>query len=86
MGNWFDELKKYPGTMTPDGDSASVYIAKAHKDNAIVNMDIIGIGTAAYDATIKLKIPVHGVNFAASSDLTDKSGKFKFANKRAEVY
>lgn len=85
-GNWFDELKKYPGTMTPDGDSAAIYVAQAHKDNAAVNMDIIGVGTAAYDATIKLGIAVNGVNFAEGSTATDKSGKFKFANLRAEAY
>ena len=84
--NWFDELRKYPGTMTPDGDSAAIYVAQAHKDGAVVNMDIIGVGTAAYDATIKLGIAVNGVNFAEGSELTDKSGKFKFVNKRAEAY
>jgi hypothetical protein len=85
-GNWFDELKKYPGTMTPDGDSAAIYVAQAHKDNAAVNMDIIGVGTAAQDATVRLGIAVNGVNFAEGSTATDKSGKFKFVNLRAEAY
>jgi hypothetical protein len=49
-------------------------------------MDIIGVGTAAHDATVRLGIAVNGVNFAEGSELTDKSGKFKFVNKRAEAY
>ena len=85
-GNWFAELSKYPGIQTPDGQSAAAKVMMVYEMGASVNLDIIGIGTAAYDALIGQKVPVNGVNFAAASSATDKSGKFKLVNKRAEAY
>ncbi len=85
-GNWFSELKKYPGAQTPDGQSAAAFVLKEHVAGTGINLDIIGIGSAAYDALIGHQVPVNGINFAAASLLTDRSGKFKMANKRAEAY
>ena len=84
--NWFDELKKSPGIQTPDGESVAVLVAQEWQPGAGVNLDVIGVGTAAYDATVKYKIPVNGVNNAEASTKTDRSGKFKFINRRAEAY
>lgn len=85
-GNWFAELNKYAGAMTPDGDSAAAFVMKEYESGAGINVDIIGIGSSAYDAIVRYKVPVNGVNFAAASMFTDKSGKFKLVNKRAEAY
>lgn len=85
-GNWFAELLKYPGISTPDGPTAAAKVIQAYEDNAAINLDIIGVGTGAYDALVMQKISVNGINFAASSNATDKSGKFNLVNKRAEAY
>ena len=84
--NWFDELRKYPGTQTPDGQSAAGFVVKEWTVGAGINLDIIGVGTGAYDSLTNLRVPVNGVNFAEASTATDKSRKFKFVNKRAEAY
>lgn len=79
----FDELKKYPGITTPDGQTVAVLVKQAlGNQKPSINVDVIGIGASAYDA-----MPgSYGINFGAKSEATDKSQKFKFANKRAECY
>lgn len=85
-GNWFSELKKYTGVQTPDGKTAAGFVVKEYADGATINLDIIGVGTAAYDACLDNNLFVYGVNFAEASTATDRSRKFKFVNKRAEAY
>lgn len=82
----FDELHKYPGISTPDGQTVSVLVNQAiGAQTPIIGIDVIGVGAAVYDA-VKKTGRANGVNFGAGSDITDKSGKFKFANIRAEAY
>lgn len=86
-GNWFAPLEKYPGHATPDGPTAAGLVALAHEGVAAINLDVIGIGTAVYDALPDgLKELTNGVNFAQSSSATDKSGRFRMVNLRAEYY
>lgn len=84
-GNWFAPLEKYPGRLTPDGPAVATLVVQAHEPGAKVNVDIIGVGTAAYDA-LPSDMPKAGVNFAAGSKSTDKSGKFHLVNLRAAAY
>lgn len=82
----FDELHKYPGASTPDGQTVAVLVKNStggHKP--IIGVDVIGVGASAYDQLLGHG-SVLGVNFGAGSDYTDKSGKFRFANLRAEAY
>lgn len=84
-GNWFAPLKKYPGHMTPDGPSAAAMVATEYEQGANVNVDIIGVGTACFDA-LPTEMNPTGVNFAQASMATDKSGRFRMVNMRAELY
>lgn len=84
-GNWLAPLEKYPGHMTPDGPSAATLVAQAYEPGADVNLDIIGVGGAVYDA-LPPEMEANGVNFAEASKETDKSFKFRLVNKRAEAY
>lgn len=55
-GRYFvDKLFKYPGNKTPDGSSVADLCEDHHQDNADINLDIIGIGTAAYDELVKVR-------------------------------
>lgn len=97
-GNWFDELRCYAGTETPDGDSVAIRIAQALADDAHVSLnedgeneayvylDAIGIGAAAVDSTVKLHARTVGLNVSAPSNYRDKSGLFGMLNIRAEAY
>ena len=84
---WVDELVKAPGEATPDGEIVADMVHAEHRDNAIINIDSIGIGASPYDILDKQKqLPVVGINAAAASSATDKTGQFEFANKRAEMW
>lgn len=85
-GTYFAPLKKYAGKETPDGQSVAglVFVALGNSD-APVMFDVIGVGSSAYDLS-KEAVNAHAVNFAGSSDATDKSGKLGMANLRAECY
>ena len=81
----FDELKKYPGAATPDGQTVALLINQViGKQKPLIGIDVIGVGAAVYDAMKSSR--TIGVNFGAGSTKTDKSGKFRFANIRAEAY
>jgi hypothetical protein len=82
----FDELKKYPGVATPDGQTVALLVTDTiGKQKPVIGVDVIGVGASVYDH-LTGNGQVVGVNFGAGSDKTDKSKKFRFANLRAEVY
>lgn len=83
----FDELKKYPGVSTPDGQTVALLVKNViGEQRPQINVDVIGVGASAYDAIKDTKQRAVGINFGAGSEGTDKSGKFRFANMRAECY
>jgi hypothetical protein len=86
-GERFDDLKKYPGVVTPDGRTVAILANNLIGDSQIiVGVDVIGIGASVYDAMQGNKGGVAGVNFGRGSTKSDRSGKFRFANIRAEAY
>lgn len=87
-GTFFAELDAHPGSSTPDGPGVARIVLLAWMRGAYVNLDVIGIGSSAYDSTVAL-IPrekVRPVNFGGGSDKTDRSGTLKMRNLRAEGY
>jgi hypothetical protein len=87
-GNWFAPLEDHPGSTTPDGPKVAGLVVLAFEPSAYVNLDVIGIGSSAYDSTVAVlpRSKVNPVNFAEGSEKTDRSGKLKMRNKRAEGY
>lgn len=85
-GNWFAPLLKYSGAETPDGPSAAAKVLGAFEAGSQINLDIIGVGSAVYDAVRSQGIKVNAANFAESSSATDRSKKLRMVNKRAEAY
>jgi len=85
-GNWFDPLIKVPGTATPDGPSGAALIAANHRDNAIVIIDVVGIGSSVYDSMIQLGILAQAFNGGAGTDIKDKSNLLSFRNVRSAAY
>lgn len=85
-GNWFDKLQKHPGRTTPDGQSVVALLAILLANGGSSNIDVIGVGASAYDQAQNKEMDVRAVNFANKSRATDKSGKLKFINMRAECY
>lgn len=56
------------------------------KIEAPIFVDVIGVGSSCFDTLISWSLSAVPINFGAGSDATDLSGKFGFANIRAEAY
>lgn len=89
-GKWFGHLKKYPGTQVPDGDAAANLVIKAHQNDAVVYVDVIGIGSSCYDCLKKCNwfktVPINNAESRSIKSLRDKSGRMPFVNVRAASY
>jgi hypothetical protein len=85
-GMWFDELLAYPGTATPDGPAVTGLAIANVRDQAPIHVDIIGVGSSPYDFLRSARQQVIGVNVAEKATGTDKSGRLRFANLRAELW
>lgn len=83
--NWFAELRAFPGSSTPDGPAVAALAVSAREDQAVVNIDVIGVGSSPYDC-LRAGIGDKAVamNGAEGSDKKDKSGQLGFVNQRAE--
>lgn len=93
FGTWFGRLQKYPGRQTVDGPAAAALLAlhlnverTPANAEAVINVDIIGVGGAAYDSIKGLGLDARPINFAAKSGKRDRSGRLALTNLRAEAY
>ena len=84
--NWFAPLQAHPGSSTPDGPLvATLVITAVGQHLAKAQVDIIGVGSSAYDSLRPvLKDRAVPMNASESSEKTDKSGQLGFVNRRAE--
>ncbi|MGL4647803.1 MAG: terminase [Caldilineaceae bacterium] len=80
---YFDGLKSWPGTETPNGPTVAGYTIAARRDDAPIHVDVIGVGAAVYDVLDQMGLPVYGINVAEKSNDTDKSGRLTFFNQRS---
>lgn len=83
---WFDRLKQIKGADTDDGDKCAGQVLIARRDDAPINIDIIGVGSSPYDSLRRAGAQVWGVNVAESARGTDKSGALTFFNLRSELW
>lgn len=83
-GNWYAPLEKYPGVLTKTGQDVVTLFAPALTEGGFANLDVIGVGASAYDIATAQNLRITAINWAERSDATDKSGKLRFTNKRAE--
>jgi hypothetical protein len=87
-GPWFGKLKKRNGADVPDGPTGAHLVVRERQGDALLVVDVIGIGSSVYDS-LKTKgdwVKVSAFNGAESrsiAGLRDKSGRLKFANLRA---
>lgn len=86
VGLWFDELLKYPGKETPDGQAVVGHMVGASRDQAPLLIDVIGVGAAPYDLARAARQDAYGINVAEKSTKTDRSGRLTFSNLRSEYW
>lgn len=85
-GNWVAPLEKLPGTATPDGPTVAALAMRHHRAGARIHIDAIGVGSSPLDILQENEIDVTAVVASEGSKQTDKSGKLKFRNLRAEMW
>jgi hypothetical protein len=84
-GEWFAPLLKVPGIQCQTGaDVAAAVLTVA--SSGVVGVDVIGVGSSAFDSMCETWLTVMPINFAESTDYTDRSGKMRFRNLRAAAY
>lgn len=84
--NWYAEQQSHPGQETPNGQVvAQLVVVTLNGRKAMVNVDVIGVGSSVYDALGQI---IDGdavaMNGSEKSHQRDKSEKLGFVNKRAE--
>lgn len=85
-GNWF-ELIRHEGRDAPDGQTGARFVTDAMEVNAPVFIDVIGIGSSVYDHLKILNgLEVSPINVGAGSNVTDKTGRYEFANLRSQLW
>jgi hypothetical protein len=85
-GAWVDNLQSYPGASTPDGPAVAALVLSHRRDKAIINVDVIGVGTSVYDHLKGVTSNVVPINGAGRSEAKDRSGELGFVNLRAEMW
>lgn len=87
-GEWFDTPDTYPGSATPNGATAAGLVATAlmGEPGAYANVDVIGVGSSAYDSCAELGLNALPVNFAQATANLDRTCTMRFVNMRAYAY
>jgi hypothetical protein len=83
-GLWFGLPQAFAGTDTPDGGAVVALLVPLLATRASVQVDVIGVGAAVYDAARARGLDAVPLNGAAGSTARDRSGQLGFANARAE--
>lgn len=83
---WFDHVKQIQGVDTDDGDKCAAQVLVTRRDDAPINIDIIGVGTSPYDSLKRADAQVWGVNVSEAARSMDKSGLLSFFNLRSQLW
>lgn len=84
-GQTFGEPIIFPGVSTPDGPTVAGLFHSRFPDAGRINVDVIGIGSSAYDSLNAMYSIVNPVHVGIGSTYADKSGRLKMRNLRAEL-
>jgi hypothetical protein len=85
-GTFFDQQLMFKGVAIDDGAKTAGLVIAALRDNAVVHLDVVGVGTSPYDFLNQNNIQTVPVNGAAAAAGTDQSGLLRFTNLRAELH
>jgi hypothetical protein len=84
-GMWFDKPNVTQGSASPDGPTVAGLAIARRRDNAVMHIDVIGVGASPYDFLVEANQDVVGVNVSTASNARDKSGALEFYNLRTEL-
>mgnify|MGYP000594341667 CR=1 FL=1 len=84
---YFAPLIAVPKDQTDDGDKCAASVLVRRRDDAPVNIDVIGVGASPYDSIKRTGAQVYGVNVAeAPSRTADRTGRLTFSNLRTDLW
>ena len=83
-GLWFGPPQAFAGSETPDGGAVVALLVPLLSTRASVQIDVIGVGAAVYDAARGRGLNAIALSGATGSTARDRSGQLGFANARAE--
>lgn len=85
-GMWFDEPITYAGSVCTDGPTIAGYCIAAARDNAVMHLDLFGVGAQPYGHLMQANQQVIGVNVGDPATGTDASGRLRFFNLRSQLW
>lgn len=85
-GNWFGNLTVLPGHEVPDGPTLVGRIVGMRRNACPVQVDAIGVGTSVVDTCRENNIQCEALTGSEKASSRDKTGTFKFRNKRSQWY
>lgn len=85
-GTWFDDLVSLKGVNVMDGPAVASHVIARRRDNAVVHIDIVGVGTSPYDFLVTSHVQTIGINGGAKSLGMTENSQLAFVDLRAELY
>jgi Terminase large subunit, T4likevirus-type, N-terminal len=85
-GHWYAPLIALPGAESPDGPTVAGAVLANARNGAPIHVDVIGVGSSVFDFLRQSGVTVTGVNGSEKSEGSDRSGRLRFVNRRAELH
>lgn len=85
-GMWFDEPIVYRGDQCPDGPTIAGYVLTAKRDDAVIHIDLFGVGAQPFGHLMAMQQQVIGVSVGDPSGGVTVDGGLRFKNQRAELW
>jgi len=90
-GRWYAKIKTWPGSFVTDGVIAAGLILSCTRDRAPIHIDVIGVGSSAYDQLAQNNVHVVPVIAGENpewlqGEFDKATGKIKFRNVRSWMY
>jgi hypothetical protein len=83
---WFDELKEYPGSETPNGPELAGRVIADNRSHGVIHIEINGVGASPYDFLVAANQQVIGVDVSTKPTAHDRSGRLSFSNMRSQLW
>lgn len=85
-GPWYDEVIRYPGESTPDGNIVASHVIKERRDAAPVHIDVVGVGSSPYDILLGNGIQVIAISGGTRMGGVTLEGSLPFADYKSELW
>jgi hypothetical protein len=86
-GMWLDEPIAHKGSQIPDGAASGAHVVAAMRDEAVLHIDVFGVGAMTYGFLMSLGLQAIGVSFGdLVRDARDQHGRLGFVNLRSYLW